>query len=307
MTSGRRGVGPRVFPSTGGESARGVGLALASALAFGTLGVWGKLALAVGLSTPTLLSWRFALGTLALLAFGALRGRLTWRERLLMLAFGLLYALATSLYFAALSRITAGTTSLLLYLSPAFVVLYAALLGQRPSLVHLGALALTLAGLGVVIGLPGPGDGDSLGLALGALTGAAYGAYLLGGERFLGAQRPLTISAHVTLGSWAYFTVWGLAQGTLGVPGTPAQWGVVLGITVVPTLLALPALFGAIARLGAARASLLATTEPVWTVLLATLVLGESVRAGQLLGGLLILGGAALAQWAPRARVKGGS
>jgi drug/metabolite transporter (DMT)-like permease len=60
-----------------------------------------------------------------------------------------------------------------------------------------------------------------------------------------------------------------------------------------------PLLFMAIRRIGAARTSVLATTEPLWTVLLAFLVLDEPLRAGTLVGGALILAGALLAQRTP--------
>ena len=45
-----------------------------------------------------------------------------------------------------------------------------------------------------------------------------------------------------------------LAQG--GVPEGAPQWGVILGMAVLPTLIAVPALYGAVARLGAARVNL---------------------------------------------------
>ena len=59
-------------------------------------------------------------------------------------------------------------------------------------------------------------------------------------------------------------------------------------------------LFSAVQRLGAARASLLTTTDPLWALLFAALLLGEPLGPSQLAGGALILGGALLAQWRPR-------
>jgi drug/metabolite transporter (DMT)-like permease len=274
----------------------GVLLALLSAAAFATLAVWARLADAVGLPTETLLTWRFALAALALLLLPGTRAGLPWRTRLLMLGFGAWYTLQTALYFGTLSRITAGTSALLLYLAPVFVVLLAWLMGRRPSRMGLAALSLTVAGLAVVIGLPGDGDRDGLGVLLGVCTGAAYAAYLLGSERLLGALPPLTVTAHVSAGAALGFALLGLLGGTLGVPSSAGAWGVVAGAVVFPTLVALPALFGALSRLGATRTSILATTEPIWTVLLAALLLGEAARPVQLAGGLLILLGAALAQ-----------
>ena len=66
--------------------------------------------------------------------------------------------------------------------------------------------------------------------------------------------------------------------------------------------LAVPSLYAAIGRLGAAQASLLGTLEPLFTVLLAFVVLHEPLRPSVLVGGSLILGGAVLSQW----RFRGG-
>ena len=272
----------------------GVGLGVVSALCFGTLGIWGKLGVGAGLSSFGLLAWRFGLVALVLLP---LTGRgLTLRRRLPLLGVGLIYTGATTCYFAALSRVTAGTTSLLLYLAPAFVVLFAWLAGRRPDGARLGAVGLTALGLGLVVGIPGTGDHDPLGLLLAVGSGALYAAYLLASERWLQGVAPLASTAHMALVSGLFFTALAAARGTLRVPDTAAQWGVVLGMALVSTLIAVPTLYGAVARLGAARASLIGTLEPLFTVLLAGPILAEPLRTGVLLGGALILAGAVLAQ-----------
>ncbi|WP_034358709.1 DMT family transporter [Deinococcus phoenicis] len=272
----------------------GVGLALVAALSFSTLGIWGKLAGQVGLDSFNVLAWRFGLVALVLLPLAG-RG-LTWRQRAPLLGVGLIYALATTCYFGALDRITAGATGLLLYLAPAFVILFAWLAGRRPDAARLGAVALAALGLGLVVGIPGAGDRDPLGLALGAGAGAFYAAYLLASERWLGGVPALASTGHMALVGGLYFAALAAGRGTLHVPGTAAQWGVILGMGVVATLIAVPALYGAVARLGAARASLLGTLEPLFTVLLAFVVLAEPLRPAVLLGGAFILTGAVLAQ-----------
>jgi len=280
--------------SSAPASRMGLGLALVAALSFSTLGIWGKLAGQVGLSSYDVLAWRFGLVAAVLLPLAG-RG-LSWRQRAPLLGAGVLYALATTCYFGALERVTAATTGLLLYLAPAFVVLYAWLGGQRPGAARLGAVALAGLGLGLVVGLPGAGDRDALGLALGAGAGALYAAYLLASERWLGGVSPLASTGHLALVAGLYFAGLAAAQGQLHVPDTPEQWGVILGMAVVATLIAVPALYGAVARLGAARASLLGTLEPLFTVALAFLILAEPLRPAVLIGGALILAGAVLAQ-----------
>ncbi|MFC4452941.1 DMT family transporter [Deinococcus sonorensis] len=275
-------------------------MALVAALGFGTLAVLGKLSVQAGLSPFTALPWRFGLVAL-LLAFSG-RG-LTWPDRLRMLGVGLLYCVATHSYFLALTRISAGTTSLLLYLAPAFVVLYLWLLRRPPGRLQLLAVLLTVLGLGLVVGLPGQADHSASGLAFAALAGALYGGYLLLSERLLRPYSPLASTAHMALCACVYFTVYDAFSGQLGVPRGLAQWGVVAGLTVFPTLVSVPLLYAAIARIGAARASILATTEPLWTVLLALLLLHEPLHLSMIGGGALLLIGAVLAQRSERSSV----
>ncbi len=213
-----------------------------------------------------------------------------------MFGTGLLYVASTTCFFAALARISAGTTGLLLYLAPAFVIAYGAALGRRPTRFQVIAVFLTLLGLAFVIGLPSAQDSDVLGLGLAVATGALYGAYLVASERLLAPYPPLASTAHITLAAAICFALAGAATGTLGVPQDAKQWGVTLGMVVFPTLIAVPTLYAAIRVIGAARASIVATTEPLWTVLLAAAVLGEPLQPSAMAGGLLILIGALLAQ-----------
>ncbi len=266
----------------------GILLALTAALGFSTLGILGKLSGQAGLPALAALPWRFGLVALLLLPLGRrLKWTLSRATRGRMLGVGVLYCLATHAYFLALGRVSAGTTSLLLYLT---------LAGRLPTRLQFGAIAFTLAGLGLVVGLPGPSDHDPLGLGAGVVAAALYGLYLLASERWLTGVPPLASTAYMSLSAAVYFGVLDALTGQMTVPDTAAQWGVVLGLAVFPTLVAVPALYGAITRIGAARASVVATSEPLFTVLLAATFLGESLRAGVLLGGAFILAGAVLAQ-----------
>ncbi|GGL02122.1 DMT family transporter [Deinococcus radiotolerans] len=274
---------------------RGVLLGVTSAAAFGTLGIWGKLAGQAGLASFTTLGWRFLIVAALLLPVSS-RG-VTGAQRARMLGVGLLYTLATTCYFGALERVSAGATSLLLYLAPAFVILLSWVLGRAPRRTQLGAVALAGVGLGLVVGLPSAADRDAVGLGFAAGAGALYATYLVASERLLGGVSALAATAHMALISGLVFAALGLLGGTFRVPQGAAQWGPILALALLPTIIAVPTLYGAIQRLGATRASLLGTLEPLFTVLLAGAVLRETPGPGAALGGTLILAGALLAQW----------
>jgi len=70
---------------------------------------------------------------------------------------------------------------------------------------------------------------------------------------------------------------------------TVAGWGWLACLTVVCTVGAILLFFAGLQRVGPTTASILATVEPVVTVVLAFLVFGERLGSVQLAGGALVL------------------
>jgi drug/metabolite transporter (DMT)-like permease len=67
--------------------------------------------------------------------------------------------------------------------------------------------------------------------------------------------------------------------------------GIVFG-TVIAFLLVL----GSLRRLGAERAGIIGTSEPVWAAILALILLGEMLTVVQVVGGLLVVAGIIVAE-----------
>jgi drug/metabolite transporter (DMT)-like permease len=70
-------------------------------------------------------------------------------------------------------------------------------------------------------------------------------------------------------------------------------WGVLMG-TVAPFLLVL----GSLRRIGAQRAGIVGTTEPLWAALIGLALLGETFAPVQAVGGLVVLAGVIVAETA---------
>ena len=86
---------------------------------------------------------------------------------------------------------------------------------------------------------------------------------------------------------------------------SPVAWGTILVAGSVGAALPAAALVIGYRRLGAVRGAILMIFEPVVGVVLAAVLLDERPAPMQLLGGLLVLAGAALATMAPRATLTG--
>jgi drug/metabolite transporter (DMT)-like permease len=274
-------------------------MCLGSGAAFGAMAVFGKLAYGEGATVGTLLAVRFALAAAlfwALLLVGG-AGRREVRalgrgDVAVGLALGACgYALQSGCYFAALERIDASLLSLLLYTFPAMVAAAAIALGrERLDRRRLTALALALGGLVLVVAGAGTGALDPLGAALAMAAAIVYSTYILVSDGVVGRMRPQVLSALVCTGAAASLTVGSTLIGQLRPDEvTVAGWGWLASLTVVSTVGAISLFFAGLRRVGPTTASILATVEPLVTVLLAFLVFGEMLGSVQLAGGALVL------------------
>jgi drug/metabolite transporter (DMT)-like permease len=273
-------------------------MCLGSGAAFGAMAVFGKLAYGEGATVGTLLAVRFALAAALFWALVLLGGAgrevraLARRDVALGLGLGACgYALQSGCYFAALERIDASLLSLLLYTFPAMVAAAAIALGrERLDRRRLTALALALGGLVLVVAGAGTGALDPLGAALAMAAAVVYSTYILVSDGVVGRMRPQVLSALVCTGAAASLTIGSALIGQLR-PGevTVTGWGWLACLTVVSTVGAISLFFAGLRRVGPTTASILATVEPLVTVLLAFLVFAERLGAVQLMGGALVL------------------
>ncbi|MEF8750680.1 MAG: DMT family transporter [Candidatus Accumulibacter necessarius] len=263
---------------------------VASAAGFGAMPIFGKLAYAEGVDLPSLLFLRFALAG-GLLAVVMQMRALPWprgSNLLLLIAMGGLgYVGQSFCYFAALQHASAGLTALLLYLYPAIVTVLSALLARRRlSLPRMLAVATALLGTGLAVG--GSLDGSVLGILLGVGAALIYSLYILVGERVTPVTGAMPSATVIMLSAAMVYGLMVFWQGP-AFPYSPTAWAAVGGIALFSTVVAIIAFFAGMARLGAADAATLSTLEPVVTVVLAALFLGEAVGGWQLAGGAIIL------------------
>jgi drug/metabolite transporter (DMT)-like permease len=281
----------RAAPNRGGsERGRGIFLALLSATGFSTLGLFAKLIYGEGFSIPQALAWRFTVAAAFLWILVAATRRPPVGRKLLPVALlGLLgFAPQAGLYFVTVSILDPGITSLLLYLYPSFVILISLVfLRRRPNRIQLTSLSLSLAGCALTFFRPGAYP--VAGLALGALVALTYGGYLVVGERILEGVDSVRATAIIMLVAAAAYWAISAATGSMKLPRQPVAIAGVAGVALVGTVLPITTLFASMRRIGASDASLVSTFEPLLTVALSALILGERLGTAQALGGVLIL------------------
>jgi drug/metabolite transporter (DMT)-like permease len=196
------------------------------------------------------------------------------------------YAAAFSL---AYSRITTGVGALVLFACVQATMIAGGIRGGvRPTASEWLGIAVALGGL-AVLGLPGAGVPDPLGLLLMAAAGVAWGIYSLRGR---GNRTPLLATADnfilavppaiamLAVG----FLRSGLHADAHGVGTALASGALASGLGYSLWYLALPAL-------SATRAAVLQLCVPVIAAAGGILILGEPMTPRLAIAGLLILGG----------------
>ncbi len=259
------------------RSPHAVGLAFAvgSAFAFGTLAISAKLAYREGAAPAPLLAARFACAAALLVVLRLVQSRKnnpTTRQIVnLLLLGGFGYAFEAGLFFAALDHAPAAVVTLVFYSFPLWTSLLAIafrLERFRPRLF----VALGLAGTGIVIIFSSPltGTRGPL-LALGAAVAVAiyFVAFQVVARGVDPAASALWTSAGAALATTAALP---LLDNRFPAAALPAA--LALGVA---SAVAFAALYAAIARIGSSRAAVAATMEPVTTVVLAALFLGEAI------------------------------
>jgi len=270
----------------------GVALVIGSACCFGTLGVFGKLAYRLGLSTPQLLSYRFGLA--AILLWGAavlMRQGLPPRGSLIGLAImgGAGYVGQSGSYFNALHFIPASTNALLLYTFPVVVTLLATVLFHE----QLGWMKLAAVGvafLGTVLVVEAQLRAAApIGIVLGLGSAAFYSGYILYGSRLLPGLPPVSATAMIMTSAAFVWTAYASLNGQLAVAWTLPRLLLIASFAVVGTTIPVLTFILGLRLVGPSRAAILSTFEPASTVLLAVIILGESANPIQYVGGALIL------------------
>ena len=308
---------PTLLPEVRTDERTRLGYAMVATAAalFAVNGSVSKVVLDSGLSSVDLAQIRAscaALGLLAfLLAFARPNLRVTGRELLFLLAFGVAgVALVQWLYFVAIHNLPVGIALLIEFTAPLFVALFARFVYRELIRRRIWvAVALCITGLALVVEVWTGVAFSTVGVT--AALGGAFGltAYLLMAERERRHRDAVSLSFYGFLFAALFWAVvqplwqfpWSVLDDTVSLQGNLSEytapiWLLVGFIVVVGTMITFSLLTGALRHVSATRASIVATLEPVLATVVAWLWLGETFGTAQLVGGAVVLAGIFLAQ-----------
>ncbi|MFC9692507.1 DMT family transporter [Kribbella sp. NPDC056951] len=290
----------------------GLGFAIFSAVTFGGSGPFAKALIGAGL-TPQQAAWIRILGAALLLvplvlvlrgSAGLRAARASWKPLVLYGLTGI--AGCQTLFFIAASRLPVGVALMLEFSGPVLVVLWLKF-GQKIAVPRSAAIGVGIAllGLATVAEIWSGLTIDLIGLLAGLAAAACQATYFILIDKLTGVADPLVMTAAgsvvgaavLTLIAVPWRTPWhvlsdSVAMGNRHAPG----WLLAAWLIVVSTVIAYLAGATAVQRLSAAVAGAVAYVEVVAASLFALILLNERLTTNQIIGGVIVLIGAFVAQ-----------
>ena len=251
-------------------------------VSYGTNPLFAKPLLESGVPVLVMLFFRYGISAAILAVW-----MLAKRERLLvkgneiaLLAFlGVLFACSSIFLFFSYGFIPSGLATTLVYLYPVFVALIMVFLRYYPSWQTWLSIIATFGGI-LLLSSPTPGASIRLpGIILAVASALSYAFYLVivNRSRRIRNVSEHTLTLYALLTGAALFAIIRAFQGgsiTEGI-NTVADWGNLVGLAIVPTMISLLTLAVSSRYIGPTKTSILGVFEPLTAILIGTLLFGE--------------------------------
>lgn len=281
---------------------KGAIISLLSAFGFSLLPIFALFAYKANINVTTLLFLRFSLGALLFFVYGFTRSqkfKVNQKDLVALMILGAIgYNLQARLYFSSVKYIPSSLAALLLYTYPMIVTALSFFVDHEKITWKTGiSIALSFSGLVMILGTSAcKMNGLGMLMALGAAL--VYSVYIIIGNRVLKTTPPLATSAFIALFSAVGVLAAGLVTEGVNFHFQTTAWFPILGLVLFSKVIAMLFFFWGMELLGPAKTSIISMTEPVFTIILSTIILHDRLTIFQFIGGAVVLAGSLLMIWA---------
>lgn len=195
-------------------------------------------------------------------------------------------------YYLAIQRTNVATAIIVQYTAPIWVLLYTVARGQqKPTLQRVGAVALAVAGIALVIGVLG-GHGlrlDTIGLFAGLLAAFSFAFYNVAGHNVLARHDRWVVLLYTTGSACLFWLVINPPWKIAAAHYSGEQWLFLLLFSLLSVLAPFSFYFAGLQHLEPTRAIVVSCLEPVFSIVIAAAALGEIMRPLQVAGIVFVL------------------
>jgi drug/metabolite transporter (DMT)-like permease len=214
-------------------------------------------------------------------------------------------AVSNYFYYVAIQRTNVATAIIVQYTAPVWVLFYVVARGQQKlSLQKVAAVAMAVTGIALVINLLGAKSAihlDPYGLVAALLASFSFAFYNVGGHRILARHDRWRVLVWTLAAAAAFWLVVNPPWKIAAAHYAPAQWLFLFVFSMISVLGAFSLYFLGLQHLEPTRAIIASCLEPVFSILLAALLLGEVLRPIQTVGIIFVLAAIVIVQRPGRA------
>ena len=252
---------------------------------------------------------RASFSFLVLLAIlGLSRGRrslrLPVRDRGQLYLIGILGVAASNyFYYLAIQRTNVATAITVQYTAPIWVLIYAvARRLQKLTPQRVAAVGLAVTGIALVIGMFSNRALrlDTIGVFAALVAAFSFAFYNIGGHDILARQDRWIVLLYTTGSASLFWLAVNPPWKLMAAHYSAAQWLFLLLFSLVSVLAPFAFYFAGLQHLEPTRAIIVSCLEPVFSIVIAAIALGEVMRPLQVLGIVLVLAAITVAQFPDR-------
>lgn len=270
---------------------------LIAGVSYGTNPLFAKPLLESGVPVLVMLFFRYGMSAAILAVWMACRHeafKAEKRELGLLGILGVLFACSSLFLFTSYEFIPSGLATTLVYLYPVFTALIMVVLRFYPSWQTWLSIIATFGGI-LLLSTPSAGAEIRLpGIILAIMSALSYALYLVivNRSRRIKKVSEHTLTLYALMTGTAMFLIIRLFQGGSILEGvdSPADWGNLLGLAVVPTMISMLTLAVSSRYIGPTRTSILGVFEPLTAIMIGTVLFGEPLTPKMAAGVAICVG-----------------
>lgn len=273
---------------------KGIIYAILSSAAFGLSPIFAKTAYAHGSNPTTVLIFRFLIAGIILLfylTYKKINMKISLKQLRVLLLIGILgYTVTNETLYMSYLTLSSGLSMTLHFIYPALVCIMSFFVFKE-KISKRKLISLILAGFGVYALIAFESQSlDTTGVILALASGVAYSINVIGlGLRTLSPIDNKISTMYVCFGAFIGMFIYGSFKGVISFKFTPIIVSSYVLIALVSTVLAMVLLLKAIETIGPTSTSILATFEPIVSIIFGIIVFGESLTFALFIGAILIV------------------
>jgi len=276
------------------EKTKGILYIILSACAFGIMPILAKLSYRGGANTYSTLFLRFLFAAIMLFYYLKTKGismKLTKKQLILITVIGVFgFTLATSSLYMSYNYISIGMASMIFYIYPSIVTILAYVV-YKEKIYSRKIISLMISLIGIYILIDkGSVNFNIKGIMFAGIAAVLYSLYVLGAShKEFKNINSYVLTFYISCASATVMFMAAKATNNFNIDISFYALVAILLIAFISTVVALMAFLEGVRLIGPSKASILSTIEPIVSLILGIIILGEPISSRIIIGSIMIV------------------